>query len=315
MKAKRFAITFALSLTFLSAVSEIRAMPKASDLLAFYYTLFENQLESFVNEIEYRAGIEEAEKAAEDFKHRQRFSQEQAEKEVRRMTESGDLPNYILSKGVYKYDGNINTVYCISDTNLLSQPDKDSRVILDLHTGYFSPNVALNGCSYLGEWTSPQGERWVIVNFEHQEENYDEDDDEEVAESANQQEKKILTGFFYGKDVSFVTDAQIREVVKAIEIIKIVMSDAAFEKKAMEERFNEELQKVRQQAQRQIQQAQRQAQQSQQHNSSSKEQHYYCRRCGEQRIVSSPVQLPSGKNACLPRGAKRAGAHDWTRLD
>ncbi len=315
MKTGKFFSVLVMFLSLLVAAGEVYAMPQASDLLAFYYTLFEHNREDFVNEAVYRNGTEEAEKAVEDFKQRTNYSQEQAVKEIGQMIENGDLPNYILSKGTYKYDGNINTVYCIADTNLLSQPDKDARVVLDLHMGIFSPAIAFGRCSYFGEWTSPQGEHWVIVNFPSQIEEYDEEEDiEKTAEALKEthEEEKILTGFIYGKDISFVTNGQLQEAVKAIEVAVIMARDAASEQKSMEERFAKELQQVRQQAQRQVQQVQQTGQQQQTQYQIPKHQVYYCRRCGKKQ---NRLDGPPPGFGCYPHGARKPGVHDWARLD
>lgn len=45
---------------------------------------------------------------------------------------------------------------------------------------------------------------------------------------------------------------------------------------------------------------------------SSEMMYFYCRRCGRQMMVPSPLLLPSGNNACTANGVH--GAHDWNRL-
>ncbi|MBR4195718.1 MAG: hypothetical protein IKQ95_03290 [Synergistaceae bacterium] len=96
------------------------------------------------------------------FSKKQIITQEQAVKEIQQMTDNGILPGYILEKGQYTYNPEINSAYIIRNTSIPSQPSKDARVVTELYASEYNPNIAENAYNYLGEWTSPQGESWVI---------------------------------------------------------------------------------------------------------------------------------------------------------
>ena len=56
------------------------------------------------------------------FSKRQTITQEQVVKEIQHMTDNGILPGYILEKGQYTYNPEINSAYIIRNTSIRSQP-------------------------------------------------------------------------------------------------------------------------------------------------------------------------------------------------
>ena len=136
-------------------------------------------------------------KSISEMNSRKPYTQEQAMNEIGRMIDSGKFPaNYIFAKGQYKYTAGINAVVTTTDVNLRSQPNANA-IKLSVVDGLQSYPY-LNICNYMGEWTNPQGERWVLVSYD----GYD---------------KGKLTGWLSGKYTKFITDAQIMEIARAYE--------------------------------------------------------------------------------------------------
>ena len=73
------------------------------------------------------------------------------------MIDNKQLPNYILDKGQYKYDENINSVYFLNEFDLRSQPNPEARVITEGYGGHQESYFAIDTYDYLGEWTHQNG--------------------------------------------------------------------------------------------------------------------------------------------------------------
>ncbi len=293
------------------------AMPEASTYLIMYsptlpdykYALVEQMMYFFEEPEETGGTTLEIKNEISELRNRTTLTQEQASKEIAKLIEDKKLPDYILDKdkGTYSYNGNINGVYLISECKLYSQPNTESQEALDAFgwdpDGEKSHTTA-GAYDYLGEWTSPKGEQWVLINYlYYEEEDFDEESDEDVT--------VIKYAMFVGKQYTrLVTNEQLKNVADAIEFISIAAEISHNDKQNLIAQYQQQLQ----QAQRQVQQAQQQARQSRQSQSFSDwlgEYHtWYCNRCGKQ---VSGYNLPTSNN-CLPRGAKRPGPHDWTKV-
>lgn len=194
-----------------------------------------------------------------------------------------------MDKGQYKYDGNINAVYFIEDFKLRSQPNPEARIITE--ESAFNPNLdksnfASEAYFYLGEWTNPKGEEWVIIK-----------------KSENDQD---IIGFVPIQNSRFVTNEQIKKVADIVEFFEtasdVALSEKQELKQELEAQYTEEMQALQRQNQRQAQQTQQ----------SSEGSWYYCSRCDQKIFAITPMLLPSGNNACLANGEH--GAHIWNRL-
>lgn len=198
MKSKFFA-PIVLALVLLSVKAE--AMPESSAMLTDIYCTYlaepnssgENAasfLESQRKNSAYTAGLE---KEISALRKRQKFTQEKALAEIKSLVKNGKLPAYITEKGTYKYASGTNSAVPTENVKLRSQPSTESRVIKVIRGGrksganYTPPEV----CDYLGEWTSPQGERWVLVNYRPN-----------LTQKAS--EKKL--GWIFGEYARLVTD-------------------------------------------------------------------------------------------------------------
>ncbi|MBR0150854.1 MAG: hypothetical protein IJP89_05785 [Synergistaceae bacterium] len=198
MKAKFFAPVI-LALVLLSVKAE--AMPESSAMLTDIYCAYlaepgssgENAasfLEGQRKNSAYAAGLE---KEISDLRKRQKFTQEKALTEIKSLVKSGKLPSYITEKGSYKYASGTNSAVPTENVRLRSQPNTDAKVIKVIKGGvrsganYTPPEV----CDYMGEWTNPQGERWVLVNYRPN-----------LTQKAS--EKKM--GWIFGDYVRLVTD-------------------------------------------------------------------------------------------------------------
>ena len=233
MRVKRFVlvILFVFVVVILSA-GKIIAMPSATPLLADLcsyrlapYSMFEDSLVAYADEINKYENIDYIREIAIILRERSPYTQEQALAEISRMVDDGKLPYYIVSKGQYKYTPGINTVYPVVNTNLRSQPNKDARIITDVGAGYMAREVYVSPelSDYLGEWTSPQGETWVLVNYRPTPDAFDEwtspQGDVWVLEyyTSYEDPKGLKLGWLNRKHVEFFTDAQVAAVAEILE--------------------------------------------------------------------------------------------------
>lgn len=220
MKVKNFTpLPFAFLLLFVSLFAlKAEAMPEASYQLAAAY--FENVIYYQNPDLEngYRIALDEmyeqdpeiyseaTQNMAQEIsnlRNRKPFTQEQAVNEISRMIENGVFPaDYIFDDGEYKYISGINAVITTTNVNLRSQPTTESK-ILRVIAGPMEKDSGPVGdiCNYMGEWESPQGERWVAVSY------------------IDDQEGK-LTGWLSGKYTQFIRDAQVLQVAKIYEKAK-----------------------------------------------------------------------------------------------
>lgn len=197
-----------LALFLLSPKAE--AMPEASAILADLYCTYAPDSASFGENLasylagrssnrSFTAGIE---KEISDMRSRKPYTQESALAEIKAMTKSGTLPAYIAEKGTYKYTAGINAVIPSENVRLRSQPSTSAKIITTIKAGlkqgkkYIPPEIS----DYLGEWTSPQSEKWVLVNYRPN-------------LTAKADEKKL--GWIHGDYAKFVTD---KDIMKAAEV-------------------------------------------------------------------------------------------------
>lgn len=153
------------------------------------------------------------------------FDQEQAEKEIGQLIDSKKLPNYLLDKGQYKYDGNINSVYFRNEFELRSQPNSEARVIDQGYGGHQENYFAVATYSYLGEWTHPNGAEWIIIK-----------DEAEI-------------GFAPKKEAEahFVTNEQLKSFANVLEILAVAGEAALLEKQNLDSWYSAEIEKLQQQ--------------------------------------------------------------------
>ena len=209
MKLKVSAL-FILALFLLSPRAE--AMPEASAMLADLYCTYAPDGASFganlasylsgrSNNRSFTAGIM---KEISDVKNKKPYTQESALNEIKAMIKSEKLPAYITEKGSYKYTSGINAVIPSENVRLRSQPNTSSRVITTIKAGsrkgkiYTPPEIS----DYLGEWTSPQSEKWVLVNYR-------------PSLTIKADEKKL--GWIHGSYAKFVTD---KDILKAVDVFE-----------------------------------------------------------------------------------------------
>lgn len=214
MKAKRF--TFIFLVAFVAVFFPLKnaeAMPETTPLFAELYSWILND-----------EGMDFEENAALCFcapfdlesdydrefrilRNRQSYSQEQARNEIARMVDAGELPYYIISKGSYSYTPSINSVYTTTNVNLRSQPNSEARIITVMRCGghhglmtdrWVPPDLS----DYLGEWTNPNGDTWVLVKYR-------------PYPMAKPDEKKL--GWLNGKYVKFFTDSQVAKIADIYE--------------------------------------------------------------------------------------------------
>ena len=214
------------------------------------------------------------------------FDQEQAEKEIGQLIDNKKLPNYILDKGQYKYDVNINSVYFLNEFELRSQPNPEARVIDQGYGGHQENYFAIATYSYLGEWTHPNGTEWIIIK-----------DDAEI-------------GFAPKKEAEahFITNEQLKteKFLNALEFLAVAGEVALLEQERLDSWYTTKINELQQQ----LQVAQRQAQQNQRQVQQAQQQIYQCQRCGKTVTVRSANQLP--RDGC---GLSLfAPPHMWNRL-
>ena len=138
--------------------------------------------------------------------NREIYTQAQAEKEIQKLIDAGLVPAYILTRGKYSYDGNINAVCPTINLKLRSQPNNTSRIIAELFGGEVQEigYIAYCACSYLGEWTNSNGRKWVAVEY--------------TDAFLNEKHKSI--GWLERDYVRFVTNDNILEISRVINDIK-----------------------------------------------------------------------------------------------
>ncbi|MBQ9574734.1 MAG: hypothetical protein IJR27_05615 [Synergistaceae bacterium] len=277
------------------------AMPEGQGLIARYYPGWEAILRKesdffkftrdFMSDYEcyseqYRVKIQQ--EIQEVFHNAASFDQEQAEKEIGQLIDSKKLPNYLLDKGQYKYDGNVNSVYFLNEFKLRSQPNTEARVISEEYGGHQDNYFAISAYNYLGEWTHPNGSEWIIIKAD-----VFQTDTTEI-------------GFVTKKEANFVTNEQLKSFVNALEILAVAGEAALLEKQALESQYTAEIDELQQQLQttyQQAQQTQRQVQQAQQ-------QVYQCQKCGKRVVTSSAANLPNDSCGL----SLLAPPHMWRRL-
>lgn len=309
---------FIALVTFSFPLRIAEAMPEALYSLAIYSPALPRHKKDFVDwtMMVYR----ESARLLEDFEHditairsRAEYTQEQATKEIAQSINDKKLPGYILDEGEYKYDGNINAVYPVSNCTILSQPNLQSEAKTEVYSSNLDEtHEASRVFDYWGEWTSPQGVQWVIVGYREYDSEATVDEGDEGVDVDNYVERYEI-GFLSKKQVGFATNEQVRELANAVEYIRIAQEISSAREREITAEYEQQLQQARQQTQQALQQA-RQLQQQKQYQLPERKS-YYCRRCGKIEYRYGDGGPTSGNNACHPHGAKRAGAHDWTRLD
>lgn len=74
------------------------------------------------------------------------------------LVQSGRIPQYVQEKGEFNYDANYYQAKITGDNvRLRSQPNTEARIV-----GHVNKDEVL---SYLGEWTHPQGDKWMLVGY------------------------------------------------------------------------------------------------------------------------------------------------------
>ena len=207
MKAK-VSLLIILASVLLSPKAE--AMPEASAMLADLYATYSPSGAAFGESLasylagrstnrSFSAGLE---KEISDMRSRKPFTQESALSEIKSMIKSEKIPSYITEKGPYKYTAGINAVIPSENVRLRSQPNTSARVITTIKAGrkngksYTPPEIS----DYLGEWTGPDGVRWVLVNYR-------------PSLTIKAEEKKL--GWVHGDYARFITD---KDIMKAVEV-------------------------------------------------------------------------------------------------
>lgn len=188
------------------------AIPEASAILTDLFCTYQPDgasfganLASFIqgssSNKKFTAGLH---KEISRMKKKKPYTQESALSDVKAMTKSGKLPSYIVEKGTYKYTPGINAVIPSENVRLRSQPSTSARVITTIKAGYnkgksyIPPEIS----DYLGEWTSPKSEKWVLVNYR-------------PSLTSKEDEKKL--GWIHGDYAVFVTDDDIMNTVDVCE--------------------------------------------------------------------------------------------------
>ncbi len=313
MKMKSFTLPpFKFLFLFVIAVSlftglKAEAMPEASDALAIFAPDFPDHKDVFVKQVmdlcrENTATLADIGLYISELDDRLTYTQEQAEKEIAELIDKEVLPSYILSKGKYSYDGNINAVYPIGKCKILSQPRPDAKVILEVDAYDHNENDehgAFAVYDYFGEWTSPEGEKWVMLGYYHYSTEYIEEQHDYF------EIDKYDICFLNKKQAGFATNAQVREIANAVEFIQIATEISSSRERQLVAQYQQQYQQVRQQ----LQQAQQQSRSNQNYQRSFIR--YYCRRCGY------AVSGPEGYVHPTPGGcrANRSGPHDWVKLE
>lgn len=209
MKIKVSAVII-LALVLISP--QAQAMPEASAMLADLYctyapdgAAFGENLASYLagrsTNSSFTAGLQ---KEISSMRSRKPFTQDSALAEIKDMVKSEKLPSYITEKGTYKYTPGINAVIPSENVRLRSQPSTSARVITTVKAGskkgkrYTPPEIS----DYLGEWISPQSEKWVLVNYR-------------PSLTIKADEKKL--GWIHGDYATFVTDKDILKTADVAE--------------------------------------------------------------------------------------------------
>ncbi|MBR4195717.1 MAG: hypothetical protein IKQ95_03285 [Synergistaceae bacterium] len=204
--------TIILALVLISPKAE--AMPEAFPMLADLYctyapdgAAFSENLASYLagrsTNRSFSAGIQ---KEISALKSRKPFTQDSALAEIKAMVKSEKLPAYITGKGTYKYIPGINAVIPSENVRLRSQPNTSANIIATLKAGsrkgktYNPPEIS----DYLGEWTNPNGQRWILVNYR-------------PGLTAKAEEKKL--GWIHSDYAKFVTDDDIMKAANVFENI------------------------------------------------------------------------------------------------
>ena len=74
----------------------------------------------------------------------------------------GSIPQYIQDRGKFSYDDNYAMTKITGDNvRLRSQPNTDARVVAYVNRGEI--------LGYQGEWTNPQGEKWILATYYNEE--------------------------------------------------------------------------------------------------------------------------------------------------
>ena len=188
------------------------AMPEATAILADLFCTYQPDgaafganLASFISgsksNKKFTAGLE---KEISEIKKRKPYTQKEAFSDIKAMVKSEKLPAYIIQKGKYKYTSGINAVIPSENVRLRSQPNINAKIITTIKAGYtkgksyIPPEIS----DYLGEWTSPKSEKWVLVNYR-------------PSLTSNDDEKKL--GWIHGDYAVFVTNDDIQNTIDVCE--------------------------------------------------------------------------------------------------
>ena len=225
MIAKKISAVFLFVLTFaLFPILKADAMPEPTPLLADLCTWqFDEESSSYEADVaQYiKATLDEGDDFAQRLmneaaimKNRRSYTQEQALEEIRRMVDDGKLQYYIVSKGQYRYTSGINSVYTTTNVNLRSQPNTKANIITVVQKGYYGDGYITPELSdYLGEWTSPEGDTWVLVKYR-------------TFTLAKDSEKKL--GWLSKKYVGFLTDNQVMKVAEIVDNPSKYMNSSSY---------------------------------------------------------------------------------------
>lgn len=209
MNAKLSAV-FIIAAIFMSSSAE--AMPEASAILSDLYCKYtvdgasfgvnlSSYLEGRRSNKSFAAGIE---KEISELRARKAYTQSSALNEIKSMVKAGTIPAYITEKGTYKYTSGVNAVIPSENVRLRSQPSTEARVITTIKAGmkqgkiYVPPEIS----DYLGEWTNPQSQKWILVKYRPN-------------LTSNDGEKKL--GWIHGSYAKFVTDKDALKVAEVYE--------------------------------------------------------------------------------------------------
>ncbi|MBR1657875.1 MAG: hypothetical protein IJ697_05360 [Synergistaceae bacterium] len=227
MKAKKFSTVFLLLfVTVLLPLKIAEAMPETTPLFADLYSwILDDEGEDFESSFESNVATyfsspsdlkSEYDREFRILRNRKPYSQEQARNEIARMIDAGELPYYIIGKGSYSYTPGINSVYTTTNVNLRSQPNLEARIITVVRCGGYGLTadgwVTPELSDYLGEWTNPNGDTWVLVKYR-------------PYPTAKPGEKKL--GWLSGKYVRFFTDSQVAKIADIYENPKKYMNSGS----------------------------------------------------------------------------------------
>ena|GEM_PF-1677335 len=75
------------------------------------------------------------------------------------LVSNGHVPQYVQDRGAFHYDSNFDKVRITgNNVRLRSQPNLEARIIDNVSNGEI--------LTYHGEWTHPQGEKWLIAGYD-----------------------------------------------------------------------------------------------------------------------------------------------------